>query len=171
MAELIRQEGFFWSVDLQLGLTWIVAYFIPYLMTYIYIPYCIPLCLNRKFRNLHWAAARISEGWIAGKIPWQKWSISNLWEHFLVPEHRIPICFIFKLKLGSRNTPKSLKFVRFYWYFESMNQSQIQKCFKFLRFFNRNVISCSISFPKSLIFLRCYWDFEFMNLSQIQEIL
>ena len=43
--------GFFWIVDLQFGLTWIVAYFIPYFMTYIYIPYCIPLCLNRKFQN------------------------------------------------------------------------------------------------------------------------
>ena len=29
--------------------------------------------------------------------PWQKLSISYLWEHFLVPEHRIPIWLIFKL--------------------------------------------------------------------------
>ena len=24
-------------------------------------------------------------------FPWQKWSISYLWDHFLVPDHRIPI--------------------------------------------------------------------------------
>ena len=38
--------------------------------------------------------ARISKGWMAEKIPRQKWSISYLWEHFLVPEHRIPISVI-----------------------------------------------------------------------------
>ena len=27
----------------------------------------------------------------------QKWSISYLWEHFLVPEHRMPMWLIFKL--------------------------------------------------------------------------
>ena len=40
---------------------------------------------------------RISEGWMAEKIPRQKWSISYLWEHFLVPEHRIPIWLDFVL--------------------------------------------------------------------------
>ena len=34
---------------------------------------------------------RISEDWMAEKNHWQKWSISNLWEHFWAPEHQIPI--------------------------------------------------------------------------------
>ena len=29
----------------------------------------------------------------------QKWSISYLWEHFLVPDHRIPILLIFELSI------------------------------------------------------------------------
>ena len=40
-------------------------------------------------------------GW---KIPRQKWSISYLWEHFLVPEHRIPIWLGFILGLHQWNT-------------------------------------------------------------------
>ena len=40
---------------------------------------------------------RISEGWMAEKIPRQKWSISYLWEHFWVPEHQIPIWLDFVL--------------------------------------------------------------------------
>ena len=39
-----------------------------------------PTGLGKKFVRLN--------GW---KIPRQKWSISYLWEHFLVPEHQIPI--------------------------------------------------------------------------------
>ena len=35
-----------------------------------------------------------SEGWMPAKIPRQKWSISYLWEHFLVPDHRIPIWLV-----------------------------------------------------------------------------
>ena len=31
------------------------------------------------------------EGWKAEKFPLQKWSISNLWEHFLVSEDSRPI--------------------------------------------------------------------------------
>ena len=30
-------------------------------------------------------------------LPWNKWSISYLWEHFLVPEHQIPIWLDFVL--------------------------------------------------------------------------
>ena len=33
----------------------------------------------------------ISEGWMTEKIPRQKWSISDVWEHFWVQEHRMPI--------------------------------------------------------------------------------
>ena len=39
----------------------------------------------------------ISEGRMAGKIPKQKWLISYFWEHFLVPEHQIPIWLAFAL--------------------------------------------------------------------------
>ena len=38
-----------------------------------------------------------SEGWMPAKIPRQKWSISYLWEHFLVPDHRIPIWLVGRL--------------------------------------------------------------------------
>ena len=38
----------------------------------------------------------IAQAWIVGKKHEQKWSISHLWEHFLVPEHRIPISCILK---------------------------------------------------------------------------
>ena len=33
----------------------------------------------------------ISERLMAEKNPWQKWSISYLWEHFFAPEHQTPI--------------------------------------------------------------------------------
>ena len=75
--------------------------------------------------------ARISKGWMAEKIPRQKCSISSLWEHFLVPEHRIPIWLGFKFIMNGN----SLIFHWFYWYFEFMNQSQIQKSLKFLWFY------------------------------------
>ena len=42
----------------------------------------------------------ISEGWIPEKNPRQKWSIWYLWEHFVVPEHRIPIWVILRLRFG-----------------------------------------------------------------------
>ena len=45
----------------------------------------------------------ISEGWMAEKIPRQKWSISYLWEHFLVPEHQIPIWLVFVLGFSVRD--------------------------------------------------------------------
>ena len=32
---------------------------------------------------------------MADKFPYSKWSISNLWEHFWVPEHRMPIWLLF----------------------------------------------------------------------------
>ena len=38
-----------------------------------------------------------SEGWMPAKIPRQKWSISYLWEHFLVPDHRTPIWLVGRL--------------------------------------------------------------------------
>ena len=96
--------------------------------------------------------ARISKGWMAEKIPRQKWSISYLWEHFLVPEHRIQIWLGFKFIINGN----LLIFHWFYWYFEFMNQSQVQKCFKSLRFSNQLVMDFSISFPKSMIVLRSY---------------
>ena len=102
---------------------------------------CSPTGLGKKFVRLN--------GW---KIPRQKWSISYLWEHCLVPEHQIPIWLGFKFIINWN----SLIFHWFYFYFESMNQSQIQKCCKPLRFFNENVMGVSISFQKSLIFLTCY---------------
>ena len=39
----------------------------------------------------------IAEGWMAEKIPKQKWLISYFREHFLVPEHQIPIWLAFAL--------------------------------------------------------------------------
>ena len=114
-------------------------------------------CVKPKVPLLDYA--RISEGWMAEKIPRQKWSISYLWEHFLVPEHRIPIWLGFKFIINGN----SLIFHWFYLYFEFMNQSQVQKCCKFLRFFNKNLMGVSINSPKSLIFLRFYDDFELMN--------
>ena len=42
----------------------------------------------------------ISKGWMHEKNPWQKLSISYLWEHFLVPDHRIPIWLGFILRLS-----------------------------------------------------------------------
>ena len=45
----------------------------------------------------------ISEGWMAEKIPKQKWLISYFWEHFLVPEHHIPIWLAFVLTFNVRN--------------------------------------------------------------------
>ena len=41
---------------------------------------------------------------MAEKNPYQKWSISYLWEHFLVPGHRIPIWLIFKLGFSAEGT-------------------------------------------------------------------
>ena len=42
-------------------------------------------------------------------FPWQKWSISYLWEHFLVPEHRIPIWldFVFGFSVAFMNAKRS----------------------------------------------------------------
>ena len=34
------------------------------------------------------------------KYPWQKWSISYIWEHLLVLEHQIPIWLGFILRLS-----------------------------------------------------------------------
>ena len=45
------------------------------------------------------------EGWMAEKFPWQKWSISNLWEHFLLPKHQIPFWLIFVLAKMKRSSP------------------------------------------------------------------
>ena len=88
--------------------------------------YCIPLCLNLKFRKLYRLAAHDtptskkllklqlgaisisdiemvkrmvplfdSQPFFDGSrleiFPGQKWSISSLWEHFLVSEHRKPV--------------------------------------------------------------------------------
>ena len=41
-------------------------------------------------------------GWLK-KIPKQKWLISYFWEHFLVPEHHIPIWLAFVLTFNVRN--------------------------------------------------------------------
>ena len=37
---------------------------------------------------------------MAEKNPWRKRSISYLWEHFVVLEHRIPIWFILGLRFS-----------------------------------------------------------------------
>ena len=86
-------------------------------------------CVKPKVPLLDYA--RISEGWMAEKNPRQKWSISYVWEHFLVPEHQVPIWLGFKFIING----KSLMFHWFYWYVEFMYQSQIQKSLKFRRFY------------------------------------
>ena len=76
---------------------------------------CSPTGLGKKFVR--------SNSW---KIFRQKWSISYLWEHFLVPDHQIPIWlwwthqihwnsigFIGMLILELK---KSLEFLRFHWH-------------------------------------------------------
>ena len=60
---------------------------------------------------------------MAEKILGQKWSISYLWEHFLVPEHRIPIWLI--LKLG----------------FRVEDVSHVQQVLQFLRFLDEATVS------------------------------
>ena len=42
----------------------------------------------------------ISEGWMHEKKHWRKWLIWYLWEHFVVPEHRIPIWVILRLRFS-----------------------------------------------------------------------
>ena len=39
---------------------------------------------------------------MADKFPYSKWSISNLWEHFWVQEHRMPISGRTRKGLGGR---------------------------------------------------------------------
>jgi hypothetical protein len=50
---------------------------------------------------------------MAEKYPWQKWSISYLWEHFLVPEHRIPIWFILGLGLSVEDIVEDMELLIF----------------------------------------------------------
>ena len=42
-------------------------------------------------------------------FPLQKWLISYFWEHFLVPEHRIPIWLIFKLGFSVEDIDPTLQ--------------------------------------------------------------
>ena len=114
--------------------------------------YYIPLCLNRTFRNLYRGAAQNTptsnsenfsscslmdwtegsptgfgtdfESWIAEKCHWQKWSISYLWEHFLVPEHRIPIWLGFILRI-------SMEFLIFHYKYAIIWILQIQRTMEF----------------------------------------
>ena len=48
---------------------------------------------------------------MAQKNPWQKWSTWYLWEHFLVPEHRIPISVILRLKLSVEDMVEDMEIV------------------------------------------------------------
>ena len=50
---------------------------------------------------------------MAEKYPWQKWSIPHLWEHFLVPEQRIPIWFILGLGLSVEDIVEDMEFLIF----------------------------------------------------------
>ena len=72
---------------------------------------------------------RISKDWMAEIFPWQKWSISYLWEHFLVPEHRIPIWLGFILGL-------SMEFLIFH-YTHARKWISVQMRFKVPRFINQ----------------------------------
>ena len=48
---------------------------------------------------------------MAEQIPMQKWLISYFWEHFLVPEHRIPISVILRLKLSVEDMVEDMEIV------------------------------------------------------------
>ena len=48
---------------------------------------------------------------MAEKNPWQKWSIWYLWEHFLVPEHRIPISVILRLRFSVEDIVEDIEIV------------------------------------------------------------
>ena len=48
---------------------------------------------------------------MAEKNPWQKWSIWYLWEHFLVPEHRIPIWVILRSRLSVEDMVEDMEIV------------------------------------------------------------
>ena len=48
---------------------------------------------------------------IAEKNPGQKWSIWYLWEHFLVPEHRMPIYVIFRLRFSVEDIVEDMEIV------------------------------------------------------------
>ena len=48
---------------------------------------------------------------MAENIPRQKWSISYLWEHFLVPEHRIPIWVILRLRFSVEDIVEDMEIV------------------------------------------------------------
>ena len=48
---------------------------------------------------------------MAEKNPWQKWSIWYLWKHFLVPEHRIPISVILRLRLRVEDMVEDMEIV------------------------------------------------------------
>ena len=43
--------------------------------------------------------------------PWQKLSIWYLWEHLLVPEHRIPISVILRLRLSVEHMVEDMEIV------------------------------------------------------------
>ena len=45
------------------------------------------------------------------KHHWQKWSISCLWEHFLVLEHRIPIWVILRLGFSVEDIMEDMEIV------------------------------------------------------------
>ena len=57
---------------------------------------------------------------MAEQKPLAKWSIPNLWEHFLVPEHRILICVDFELGF-------SMEFLIFPWTY-AKNEYQRRFC-------------------------------------------
>ena len=67
------------------------------------------------------------KGWMADKFPEQKWLISNVWEHFLVPEHRMPIRLVFGSIRKHRNMKNInisldvLQFLKLTWRCNSWN--------------------------------------------------
>ena len=50
---------------------------------------------------------------MAEKILRLKWLISYFWEHFLVPEHRIPIWLIFKLRFSVEDIVEDMEMLIF----------------------------------------------------------
>ena len=43
--------------------------------------------------------------------PWQKWPIWYLWEHLLVPEHRIPIWVVLRLRFSVEDIVEDMEIV------------------------------------------------------------
>ena len=110
---------------------------------------------------------------MAEKKPWQKWSIWYLLEHFLVPEHRIPIWLglVLRFTVGTAwqngcyrsDTPKWLKFHWFYWHFEISKESWIHKTLIFTECLKHNDSMTSIRHSNMIeipYVLLTFWNIE-----------